>query len=91
MTEMPDTIYIGYMGLEVVTDKLGQKWPATYLKPRDSTTKYHHDRVVTALQEENKRLRGERKGLAIIVRCQWDNEDQLDAGRDLAKRILEEK
>ena len=88
--EMPDVIYvfpdpksIGDMGFTVTNP--------------DSTcsgvpyVQYHHSRIMEALQEENKRLRENLKELAIVVRCQWDDEDQLDAGRDLAKRILEEK
>jgi hypothetical protein len=55
--EMPDFVRIGDLEDEIVTDIRGQKWPATYLKSRDRTTKYYNERIVEALRKENEGLK----------------------------------
>ena len=51
MTEMPDVIYAGY---KTYPNDCGSDWTYNDGLGRE---KYHHSRIVEALQEENKRLR----------------------------------
>lgn len=49
---MTDKVYIGLD--DVVTDKIGQIWPATFINSRDRAVTYHHSRIVEALKAELK-------------------------------------